>query len=300
MVNYDYYRIFYYVAQCSSFSAAAKMLENNQPNITRCMNNLENELGCKLFIRSNRGIRLTPEGNKLYEHVAIAYEHLLLGETELHKDHSLDSGLVTIGASETSLRLFLLNKLETFHEKYPHVRLRISNHSTPQAISALENGFVDLAIVTTPLKLNKSLQKTPLLSFREILIGGRKYAMLASKRQSLSDLREVPFISLGTGTGTRELYIQYFLNHNLPFSPDIEAAVTDQILPMIQHNLGIGFFPEELAQEAIANGSVLPIRLAEPMPKRSICLVRDLAHPQSAAAKKLEQVLLGADEKLLP
>ena len=60
-VPYDYYRIFYYVARCGSFTKAAEILENNQPNITRCMNNLEQSLGCKLFVRTNHGITLTPE-----------------------------------------------------------------------------------------------------------------------------------------------------------------------------------------------------------------------------------------------
>ena len=73
MANYDYYRIFYYVAQYQSFTKAAEMLRNNQPNITRYINNLESELGCKLFIRSNRGVKLTPEGENLFEHVAIAF-----------------------------------------------------------------------------------------------------------------------------------------------------------------------------------------------------------------------------------
>ena len=71
----DYYRIFYYVAQYKSFSKAADVMGNNQPNITRCMNILENELGCKLFIRSNRGVQLTIEGERLFEHVSIAIEH---------------------------------------------------------------------------------------------------------------------------------------------------------------------------------------------------------------------------------
>ncbi len=53
---------YYYVAQYQSFTKAAEMLRNNQPNITRYINNLESELGCKLFIRSNRGVKLTPEG----------------------------------------------------------------------------------------------------------------------------------------------------------------------------------------------------------------------------------------------
>ena len=50
----DYYRIFYYVARYKSFSNAAEMLGSNQPNITRCMNILENELDCKLLIRSHK------------------------------------------------------------------------------------------------------------------------------------------------------------------------------------------------------------------------------------------------------
>ena len=52
MITYDYYRIFYYVAQYKSFTKAARALHNNQPNITRCMNNLEQELECKVMDRT--------------------------------------------------------------------------------------------------------------------------------------------------------------------------------------------------------------------------------------------------------
>ena len=64
-VSYDYYRIFYYVAKCGNLSQAAKQLLNNQPNLTRSIKNLEAALGCTLFSRTNRGVRLTPEGEQL-------------------------------------------------------------------------------------------------------------------------------------------------------------------------------------------------------------------------------------------
>ena len=155
-----------------------------RPNITRCMNNLETELGCHLFVRSNRGVSLTPEGQKLFNHVAIAFEQLELGETELKRDQSLTSGLISIGVSENALRIMLLPKLEAFHNHYPHVRLKISNHSTPQAIASLESGLVDFAVVTTPLSVQKQFQKISLGSFREILIAGRntKNWLLTSAR----------------------------------------------------------------------------------------------------------------------
>ncbi len=248
MSTYDYYRIFYHVAQHHSFTKAAEVLHNNQPNITRCMNNLETELGCHLFVRSNRGVSLTPEGQKLFNHVAIAFEQLELGEAELKRDQSLTSGLISIGVSENALRIMLLSKLEAFHNHYPHVRLKISNHSTPQAIASLESGLVDFAIVTTPLSAQKQFQKISLGSFREILIAGQIQRtgfphLLTGRTYGL------PFrLAAENNTSTRDLHIQYFSSHGLPFRPDLEVTSTDQCLALIQHNLGIGFYPEKLAR----------------------------------------------------
>ena len=108
-ITYDYYRIFYYVAMYKSFSKAAKVLMSNQPNITHFMNNLENQLGCKLFVRSNRGVTLTAEGEKLYQHVSVAYQHLHAAEAELAMERSMESGSITISASEIALHLLLLH-----------------------------------------------------------------------------------------------------------------------------------------------------------------------------------------------
>ena len=53
-VDWEYYKIFYYVAKYQNFTRAARVLGNNQPNITHAMNRLESQLNCVLFIRSNR------------------------------------------------------------------------------------------------------------------------------------------------------------------------------------------------------------------------------------------------------
>ena len=73
-VNFEYYKIFYYVAKYHNFTKAAQALNNSQPNITRAMNCLEQQLNTTLFIRTNRGVQLTPEGERLYTHVLGAME----------------------------------------------------------------------------------------------------------------------------------------------------------------------------------------------------------------------------------
>lgn len=291
MANYDYYRIFYYVAQYQSFTKAAEMLRNNQPNITRYINNLESELGCKLFIRSNRGVKLTPEGENLFEHVAIAQEHLRLGESELQKEKELNSGLITLGVSENALRIFLLNHLERFHEQYPHVRLRITNHTTPEALESLRNDLCDFSVVTTPIDLPHLLQVSVLDHFEDILICGKKYKDFALKRHSLDEFKDTPFVSLTSQTGTRNFYNQYFLDNGVSFHPDIEVSTTDQIIPLIVHNLGIGFYPRKLAQPYLDKGEVFEIPLIQSLPHRKVCLVKDPNKSQSIASSKLIESL---------
>ena len=290
-VTYDYYRIFYYVAQYSSFTKAAEVLSNNQPNITRCMNILEHELGCQLFIRSNRGITLTPEGEQLYAHVAVAFEQIRMGEDEVRREVSLQQGVVTIGASETALNLLLLKKLSEFHEKYPGVHLRIFNYSAPQAEDALRKGLLDCAAVTAPIQPGKEFQVTPLFRFREILLGGPKFRDLASRMCRLRDLDAYSLICPGSETGTYSFYQKFFLRHDCPFRVDMETATMDQVLPMVKHNLGLGFYSETLAAESIVRGEVFHIRLVEPIPEREINLVEDISRPQRMAVQALVRLI---------
>ena len=295
-VPYDYYRIFYYVAQHKSFTRAAEALGNNQPNFTRCMNNLEQDLGCKLFVRTNHGVSLTPEGERLYSRAAVAVEQLRLGENEIRADCGLEAGSISIAASETALHLLLLDRLDAFHRLYPGVHLRITNDSTPRAMEALLHGQVDCAVVTTPVKVKKPLRETPLLSFREILLCGPDFRYLAAEPRRLRDVEPCPFVCLGSGTSTFSFYQRLFLKHDLAFHVDMEAATMDQVLPMVQHNLGIGFYPEPMAAAALESGSVTPVRLTVPVPERSVSLIEDLARPQSVAMKALKKMLLAPEE----
>lgn len=169
-ISYDYYRVFYYVAKYGNVSQAAKLLLNNQPNLTRTIRNLESELGCPLFSRTNRGMKLTPEGERLYAHVRIAFEHIEAGEAELTEARNLQTGTVYIAASEVALRCLLLPVLKQYRLLYPGVHIRISNHSTPQAIAALKDGAADIAVVTTPTVRSASLVETAIRPIQEVAV----------------------------------------------------------------------------------------------------------------------------------
>ena len=291
-ISLDAYRVFYYVAQYRSFTKAAEMLYSNQPNVTRTIKNLEQALSCTLLVRSSRSVQLTPEGEELFAHVAPAIEHIQAGENAVLLHSSLKGGIISVGASEIALQHTLLPVLKEFRRLYPQVHLRIYNSTTPQAITSLRERMVDLAIVTTPLDNCDNLVRKDLLTFRDVPVCGQTYSTLAQEPLTLEQLTAYPLVSLRKGTATYDLYHAYFHDHGLTLSPDIEAATSNQIIPMVRSDLGIGFVPEHTAREEVTAGGIHILQLQQPLPDRSICLLKREDHPLSIAARELEKMLL--------
>ncbi len=288
-ISYDYYRVFYYVAKFGNASLAAKELLNNQPNVTRTIKKLESELGCPLFSRSKRGMKLTPEGEKLYEHIRIAIEHIDAGEAELTESRSLQNGSVYIAASEVALRCALLPVLKKFRIIYPGVHIRISNHSTPQAIDALKDGVADIAVVTTPTVHSSSLVETVVKPITEVAVCSPYFRELTDRQVTLAELTSFPLISLGKDTKSFEFFSALFTTHGLSYKPDIEAFTADQILPMVEADLGIGFLPEDFLREG---DGICRIDLKEEIPRRDVVIIKRKEQPLSIAAKELGHMIL--------
>ena len=290
-VTWDYYKIFYYVAKYQNFTKAARVLGSNQPNVTHTMNRLEEQLGCVLFIRSNRGVTLTPEGELLYARVSSAAVQIQEAEEELSASATLEHGSISISATETALNIYLSDKLRAFHEDFPRIRLRISNHSTPQAVQAVRNGEVDFAVVSTPAEVDAPLNMVELEPFREILVGGRTFTALASQTLSLKELSAYPLISLSEESMTRAFYRQFFLEHDAVLRPDTEAATTDQMLTLVRSELGLAFVPEPMTRNALKSREIVQLTLREEIPARSVCLVYDRHRPLNTAARAFRERL---------
>lgn len=288
-ISYDYYRIFYYVAKYGNITQAAKILLNNQPNLTRAIKTLESELGCPLFIRNNRGMKMTPEGERLFAHIRIALENIEAGEAEIIESRNLEKGAVFVAASEVALHCVLLPVLKQYRTLYPGIRLKISNHSTPQAVDAIKNGIADIAVVTTPTLPSAMIEEVTVRKFHEVAVCSSAFSELLESKVSFAELLSYPMISLGAQTKSFELYSEFFAEEGLHYQPETEAATADQILPMVKADLGIGFIPREFLSGA---EGVYVIETEKPLPEREIRIVKRHEQTLSIAAKELERLIL--------
>lgn len=138
--NFEYYKAFYYVAKYENLTKAASVLKTSQPAVTRTIHNLENNLGCRLFIRSKSGMKLTPEGRTFYEYVAAGCAQFFKGEEALGSLIGLENGTIYISATETALHCYLFQAMEDFNTRYPDVRFKVLNNSTRESVNARQRG----------------------------------------------------------------------------------------------------------------------------------------------------------------
>ncbi|NNJ32130.1 LysR family transcriptional regulator [Lacrimispora defluvii] len=289
--NFEHYKIFYYVAKYKNLTRAANALVTSQPSVTYCMQNLENILGCKLFIRSRKGVTLTAEGEMLYSYVAPACQQLIQGEEKLRELLGEQHEYINVGATQMAMLSYLVASLKQFQEQYIQVKINIFNYNTPQTLNELKAGKIDLAIITTPFDHEQSLKVVKVKDFNSVLVGGPIYKEYEGRVVYLEEMGKLPLITMSENTTTFQFFQEFYRSCGLTMRPSIEVASMDLILPIILKNLGIGFVPEEFARPLVEKGEIVEINLYEQIPQRDICIVSDSKRPLSAAAKKLQCML---------
>ena len=220
-INYELYKVFYYVASSLSFSEASKKLYISQSAVSQSIKTLEKKLGQSLFIRSTKKVQLTPAGSLLLKHIEPAMNLISRGESQLLDSGTLGLGQLHIGASDTICRYFLIPYLKEFHEKFPNVPIKVTNATSIQCVDLLDQRKVDLIITNFPnTHLNhEHIQKT-IGTFRDVFVANPNYFDLAKDEITFEDLKKHPLMMLSRQSTTSEFLHNLFIQHQLELVPD--------------------------------------------------------------------------------
>ena len=291
--NLEYYKVFYYVAKTGSVTAAAERLSISQPAVSQAIKQLESSLGMKLIYRASRGVRLTREGQLLFSYVEKGYEQIETGVEKLAQLKNMEGGEIRIGASDMTLQYFLLPYLEHFHEKYPEIKIVVTNAPTPETLSSMEEGRIDFGVVSTPFTPGPGMEVVPVREIEDVFVAGRRFIAYKNKTLDLQELEQLPMIFLEKNTSTRS-YMDSFLEGNgVQVQPEFELATSDMIVQFALRSLGVGCVVKDFAAEYLNSGMLFDLRFNKIIPKRSFCVVRSTKMPLSAAAEKLWKDVAG-------
>ena len=289
-INYELYKVFYYVASSLSFSEASKKLYTSQSAVSQSIKTLEKKLGQSLFIRSTKKVQLTPAGSLLLKHIEPAMNLISRGENQLLDSSSLGLGQLHIGASDTICRYFLVPYLKEFHEKFPNVPIKITNATSIQCVELLNQRKVDLIITNFPnAHLNhEHIQKT-IGSFRDVFVANPNHFDLADREVSFEDLKKHPLMMLSRRSTTSEFLHNLFIQHQLELVPDIELNSNDLLIDMARIGLGIAFVPDICLGKD--SDDLIILNTKEKLPSRQMVVSVNTAFPISTSTEEFLKLL---------
>ncbi|WP_375347538.1 LysR family transcriptional regulator (plasmid) [Priestia megaterium] len=187
-------RYFLTVAREGSITGAADFLHVTQPTLSRQLQDLEKELGKKLFIRSRHSIILTDEGillRKRAEEIVAMMDKL---EAEFNSMEETISGDVYIGGGETVVMKQVARVVKELQSSYPNIKYHLYSGNEDDVTERLDKGLVDFGILIEPANLSKYNHiNIPAKDVWGVIM--RKDSPLASKDTIQAvDLVDVPLI----------------------------------------------------------------------------------------------------------
>lgn len=290
-VNLELYKIFYHVVKAGSISKASQELFISQPAVSQSIKKLESRIGGQLFTRAPKGIVLTPEGEVLFKYIEQGYNMFMLAEKKFMEAINLDSGTIRIGASDMTLKYFLLPHLEEFHQRYAKVKIKVTNMPSPQTVEALKAGHIDFGVVSLPLAADDTIEVNPVMEIQDCFVANEQYQELAGREVSIRELVDYPLVMLERKTTTRQYIDDYLLRHSISLEPEFELATSDLIVEFACRGLGVSCVMRDFARESIEKGLLFEINLKEKIPARQIAVVTLRNVPLTAAAKKFMELM---------
>lgn len=293
--NLEYYKVFYYVASCGSVTQAARELSISQPAVSQSLKTLEESLGTTLFVRTARGVSLTQEGEVLFSYVSRGYETMELGEKRLKQMLNMESGEIHIGASDMTLRFYLLPFLEKFHQICPGIRIVVSNAPTPETLESLRHGRIDFGVVSTPFE-EEGLNCRKVREIEDIFVAARAFSEYGERINQLKELENLPLIFLEKDTSSRKYVDQFMEENGVQLTPEFELATSDMIVQFACRGLGVGNVVRDFAQELIDRGELFEVKFESSLPRRHFCVVTAEDGYLSIAAQKLLELMKREEE----
>lgn len=289
--NLEYYKVFYYVAKLGSVTKAAGTLAISQPAVSQALKQLERQLEVSLFYRAARGVKLTGEGQLLFDYVEKGYEQIELGVKKVRELQNLELGEIRIGASDMTLQYYLLPYLEQFHEQYPEIKVTVTNAPTPETLECLREGKIDFGIVSTPFPEMTDLKVVKVREIEDVFVAGRRFIAYKNKTLDLQELEQLPLICLEHNTSTRSYLDEFFGQNGVFIQPEFELATSDMIVQFALRNLGVGSVVRDFAKEYVEAGLLFELRFNKIIPKRSFCVVQNMKAPLPPASGKLLDIM---------
>jgi len=279
---------FYIVAREGGITKAAQNNYISQPSLTRSIQNLESELNLTLINRTNKGITLTLNGEKLYKQLDEIFSKF---NEKMSSNLSGLKGNLTIGTTRNIADNRLSKMLTAFCKLYPNVKINIIIDSATNLNAYLMEHKIDVLIDYLP-HINYSekfeIEVKAIGQFRTVFACSKKFYESNYKNiKTINDLNKYKLIIPGNSR-RRQLLDEFLQNSNITLTPIIEMPDSKLMADFIKGNDCIGYFIEEEADDY----NLAKFSFDEELPINSIGIIYSKNTINEITRRFIELVLL--------
>ncbi|RTZ48221.1 LysR family transcriptional regulator [Candidimonas sp. SYP-B2681] len=235
-------RAFVHLAETLSFSRTAEHFHYTQPSLSKLIKDLETTLGRSLFERSTRHVALTEDGVELVgqaRHIIRSYDEGLSG---LENRIVNSSQRIAISALPSLASVMLPAVVSHLEGRYPSLTTTIYDGSSEATLQHLLRNQVDLAL-TAADPSRRELVYQELLKDRFVLVSAGKLAASIPTTVTLSDLSDMPLISMSAASTAQKYMVAAFMSKDTQFRPKMAFDQISTIGSFVQAGLGIAVLP---------------------------------------------------------
>ena len=279
------------IANNRSFTLAAKELFITQPTVSAYINNLEEELGVRLFDRTTKEVQLSDEGDRIYLY---AKEILELAD-KIQNSFSMDEDnkvrQVVISTSSIPGQFLVPEILSAFKKKFPDVDFRVRETDSAGVVEDITNHMADIGLAGTEISTNKC-NFIPFYDDELILVteNSEKYRKIKETATNLDWIRNEDFIMRESGSGTRREAVKLLESHGisqneLKISATFGKTVT--VVNSVINGLGIAMMSRLAVTGEIERGELLEFKLSKDGGYRKLYMVTEKKNKISDGCKDI-------------
>jgi DNA-binding transcriptional LysR family regulator len=267
--------IFQAVAEQGGITKAALRLHRVPSNVTTRVKQLEEKLGTKLFLRRNRKLVLSTEGQRL-----LGYADRLLhlsSEAEAAVRNGSPAGVFQIGALESTAATRLPPLLARYHRSYPEVRLELVTGTTGALIARVLNHEIEAAFVAEPFAAN-GVEGDPVFCEELVLITPKSFRRIRTPK----DIGRTTLIAFATGCSYRRRLESWLGGAKVVPERVMEFSSYHAIVACVAAGSGIAVVPRSVIRVSLAGSGVATYRLPSAVAKARTFFVWRQGHQSIA------------------
>ena len=235
-------RVFQAAVRSGGFTRAGEALHLSQSTVSLHIKQLEDELGCPLFLRVGKRVLVTEAGNLLLQHTDRIFRELKNAEMNVRELSSGERGTVRFGVGAATLTYRLPQILADYNRRFPDIDLVVVAATTEALLDAVRCHELDLAIIMSAVP-EPGLTFTPLGTEELVVVLNQNHPLARRRFLQPADLAALRFILYKKNGVMQRLIDDYFRSLNVTPRIAMEVEGIEAIKSLVRAGLGASLLP---------------------------------------------------------